>query len=317
MTFKRIVESAAETKQRLLRVVSAAAVIVVASTAAFGVTSASATLPGGVEKVVGAAGSAVPAVTETVGAAAPGAVSPAPPPSPSPPAAAPDTPQAPAPPSSSPAPPLADSVTKAVGQVADVLADEGTTETPKKAAAAVTGTSKGETKQVAPSARSEGPVTFQGGRSASAPTPGGGSVVADAPSSRSTPRMLGERPAPPSVGSARPAPLRRWLAYVWPAIALGRNGEALAKGETLPPLTLAGLARLLVMGATRASGSGDGDPMPSAHATPPDVPRAAPNGTLVPGGAEITSFVIFSFAALLALLISAAWMEVRSKYLYR
>jgi hypothetical protein len=127
--------------------------------------------------------------------------------------------------------------------------------------------------------------------------------------------MLGERSAPPSIGSAQAAPLRRWLAYVWPAIALGRNGEVLAKGETLPPLTLAGVARLLVMGATRASSGGD--PRPSAHAVTPEGPRAAPNGTLVPGGAEITSFVIFSFVALLALLISAAWMEVRSKYLYR
>lgn len=127
--------------------------------------------------------------------------------------------------------------------------------------------------------------------------------------------MRGERSAPPSIGSARPAPLRRLLAYVWPAIALGRNGEALAKGKTLPPLTLAGFARLLVMGATRASGGGD--PSPSGQAVTSDAPRAAPNGTLVPGGPETTSFIIFSFAALLALLISAAWMEVRSKYLYR
>jgi hypothetical protein len=38
---------------------------------------------------------------------------------------------------------------------------------------------------------------------------------------------------------------------------------------------------------------------------------------LVPRGGEITFFVIFSFAALLAFLVSTAWLEVRSKYLYR
>jgi hypothetical protein len=90
------------------------------------------------------------------------------------------------------------------------------------------------------------------------------------------------------------------------------------------PLTLGEVARLLVMGGVRASAGGDlasasGEPagFRAGQAAPPDDRPAGPSDSLVPGGSEITFFVIFSFAALLALLISTLWMEVRSKYLYR
>jgi hypothetical protein len=117
--------------------------------------------------------------------------------------------------------------------------------------------------------------------------------------------------------------LRRWLARVWPAIALGRNGAALlAKLEDKPWLTLADVAQLLVLGAIGTSGdlvSASADPAssPSGHATAPADPPTAPNNSLAPRGREITFFVIFSFAALLALLVSTLWVEIRSKYLYR
>ena len=128
--------------------------------------------------------------------------------------------------------------------------------------------------------------------------------------SGAVPRKL----APPSLGSARAAPLRRWLAYIWPAIALGRDRAALARAEDAPPLIEAAVTRLLTMGATHPGANGD--PTLSGPVGPRDDPPVA-DDTLVPGGREITFFVIFSFAALLALLISTIWVEARSKYLYR
>src|SRR4029077_13291765 len=143
-----------------------------------------------------------------------------------------------------------------------------------------------------------------------------GTVGGNALASGSTPRKPTGPSAPPSIKSAQAAPLRHWFAHVWPAIELGRDGAVLAKREGGSPLTVSGVAQLLLMGAIRASASGD--PTLSRHAAATlDPSHAAPDSTLVPGGREITFFIMFSFAALLALLIATAWAEIRSKYLYR
>jgi hypothetical protein len=286
------------------------------SVATFGVTSASASLSGDVARTVG---SVVSPVTAPAAPSLPSAQPSTPPP--------PEAPQAPATPpvtATSPPPPsppanLASGATKAVDSVTGVLGDGGkasggVTGSPSKAATTVSSASR----EVAPSASGNGgSVPLQGGSRASAPSAGAGAAKDDPLPAGTAPRRLAGPSAPPSIESARAAPLQRWLARVWPAIELGRDGSALATWEGGPPRTaLDVVARLLVMGAARASATAD--PTLSAHAARSDAAaRPAPVGIPVPDRREITFFVIFSFAALLALLLSTLWVEVRSKYLYR
>jgi hypothetical protein len=284
-----------KTTRLQLRGIPVAVACVVVSALAFNATPASATLTGEVVKV---AGSIVPEVTAPAPPAAPAPPSPpsATPPS-TPSVAAPAAPQVPAKlptgaatssPSSNPAPTVASSATKASSPVADGLADAGATETSKQAAPAVSRTSK----QAATAVSS---TSHEKAKQVAAPND------------------------PPSIRPARAAPLRRWFAYVWPANALGGDGAALARSAGALPLTVAGVARLLFIDAIRAiRASTSGAPTLSGNVATPDAPpSAAPDRTFVPSGPEISFFVIFSFAALLALLAFTVWVEIRSKYLYR
>lgn len=106
-----------------------------------------------------------------------------------------------------------------------------------------------------------------------------------------------------SVETAEAAPLRRWLAYVWPAVALGPVARVLAillpswRGMTSPP-PLA-VARLLsaVTGVSSASGPF----VLSAQAASSDASRPDPLGVFLPDGGGMSLFA--SIAAVLAALI--------------
>jgi hypothetical protein len=219
-------------------------------------------------------------------------------------------------PSQNPVSNLASSAGKATGAAAGAVED-GIVEASKS----VTAVAAGASKEVArPSAAHEGLATLQGDRGTSAAAARTGTRAGgdDVLTSGAATRKRVARGPPPSVRPARAAPLRLLLAYVWPAVALRQGGKSFA-GDGVPPLTVAGVARLLVMGAIRASGVFARTRRPTATglAPPAETSRAAPNGSFVPGGNEITSFVVFSFAVLFAFLISTVWLEVRSKYLYR
>lgn len=115
-------------------------------------------------------------------------------------------------------------------------------------------------------------------------------------SSRGSPSV--ESRGPPSVDSAAAAPLARWFAYVWPAIALGRIDPVAAILATwgsagrLPALTslsVSDVARLLpqLMGFTESSdastlsdqpGTPSGSPAPSDSFAPPSVPPPPSGG---------------------------------------
>jgi len=308
MTFRHTSESAVGTKQHLLCCAVVALAGVLMSTAAFGVASASAALP---EEVVGSVRSIVSPVTAPAAPTLPDAA----PSTPSPPPAAPEAPQAPASPPPNPVTTLASSATKAVATVTGALADGGASQASKKAATVVSSTSSEGAKQVTPPAGSGPPAASPSGRGASAPTAEVGTVGDDAPASETATRKFAGPAAPPSITAAREAPLRRWFAYVWPAIAFGRGGVALGEREGAPSPTVSDVVRMLLAGAFPASATG-GATVSRGTATR-DAPHAAPNNTPLPEGREITFFVIFSFAALLAFLMSTLWVEVRSKYLYR
>jgi hypothetical protein len=328
MTFRRTIKLAIATRPLSCLFF---AVVVVVGAGAFGVASASASLTGDVVKTVG---TVVPAVAP-----------PAPPPSTPPPPAPPAPTVIPAAPKvSTPSPPpspvttVKSTATKVVGQVANVVSGGGSTEPSKQVAEALTNasgavanapsavtntpsaaaTSKEVTKQVAPSvtsSESAGPARDHVG---SVPTAELGEAGGDPalPDAASRKHVVPGAGAPPSIRSARVAPFPRWLARIWPAIALGRDGAARVRGQDALSLSVSDVARLLLAGALGVSASG-GDLTAAAPATTPDAPSSVgPRASLVPGGREITFFVIFSFAALLAFLISAVWVEVRSKYLY-
>jgi hypothetical protein len=137
--------------------------------------------------------------------------------------------------------------------------------------------------------------------------------------SRTRSGRLGERSvtpvvdgdAPPSIGPAVAAPLRRWLAYVWPAIALGPFGEVLAtqfeqlrRAISLPG---DGLAQALspLIGVAGASGSS-----PSAMPAPrSSAPSSAPFGLLPgSGGMNLLVTVVTVLAALVGVVALARLM---------
>jgi hypothetical protein len=57
-----------------------------------------------------------------------------------------------------------------------------------------------------------------------------------------------------------------------------------------------------------------GSPPPPYVVTPEDTTRTTPAAIPLPAGREITFFVIFAFVALLALLASSIWAELRARY---
>jgi hypothetical protein len=319
MALSQTRESVIATKHPLRYRIFVAVAGVVLSAAALGGTSASATLPGEVE---GTAKSIAPPVTAPVAASLPSVPSI---PAPSVPPAVPQVPaQTPAPsPSSSPAPAPSSSTTRAsnpVAPVADAPSVGGVTGSAKKVAA-VPSTPKEAAKQVTSPVRGSG-AARPSGHGTSASTADVGASGGDALISGTARRKPAAPSAPPSIRPAKVAPLRQWFARIWPAIELGGNGAVLAQLEGARPLTVFDAARLFLLGITLASS----EPTPSGHlgapnaslgpnASPrPNASLGAPNNSLVPGGREITLFVIISFAALLALLASTVWVELRARY---
>jgi hypothetical protein len=291
MALGRTRESAMATKHPMRYRIPVALAGVALNAAAFGVGSASATL---LEEVAGAAKSVAPPVTVP---AAPSLPSTAPPSTPPAPVAAPVAPQAPAKLPTSVTQTSSPSSTEVSSPVADVPSAGGVTGAPKKATSP---TGSGEA------------LARQSGHGASASTSEVGTAGGAALTSGRAPRKPSAPSAPPSIRSAEVAPLRRWLARVWPAIELGRGEAVLAKWEDTRtrPLTVFDPPRLFLLGIARASG----DPTPSEHSATPNDPLAGPNSAPVLAGREITLFVIFSFAALLALLVSTVWAELRARY---
>jgi hypothetical protein len=119
--------------------------------------------------------------------------------------------------------------------------------------------------------------------------------------------------APRSIGTAQAAQPRWWLARVWPAVAL-RGGE----GPTQPTWWGGGgsppAPRLAHRAPADSQPGSTGPPPPTRVAAPGGTTRPTPTGIPVPASRELTLFVIFSFAALLALLASTIWTELRARY---
>jgi hypothetical protein len=120
-----------------------------------------------------------------------------------------------------------------------------------------------------------------------------------------------------SVESAKVASLRRLLAYVWPAVALGPAWQLLAtlqaRWGAAASLAISDAPRLL-SGLTRITGAGGVAGISEHSATSNPLP-ADPTDTWVPDGSEISLFVfIVSCAALLALLVFTIRRELRPTY---
>jgi len=111
-----------------------------------------------------------------------------------------------------------------------------------------------------------------------------------------------------SIEPAEAAPLRRFFAYVWPAIALweGRGPLALSAGwenPVLPPLSEAAQALLRVKGIAQTENS-----PPPAGSQAPDAPPATPFGGGASTGVKVLLYV--AMAALLGVLALAVREEL-------
>jgi hypothetical protein len=162
----------------------------------------------------------------------------------------------------------------------------------------------------------------------SAGTPTGASAAGARQTATSARNGVGNDPSRPGatrpgieaghVESAKIAPLRRLLAYVWPAIALGSAGELLATLQTrwgvaalLAMSDISAVPRLL-SGLTRASGTG-GVAGVSEHSgtSNPSPANYIDTWVLDNSGISILVFLI-SCAALVALLAFTVRRELRS-----
>lgn len=123
-----------------------------------------------------------------------------------------------------------------------------------------------------------------------------------------------------SLQSAAVVPLRRFIAYVWPAIALGPAGELLASlqarfaAATLLPLSESGVSQLLggLSAAVESAGVGSAAELSNRSAVS-DPPPADSKGFWVPDGAEISLLVLIAAcAALMGLLGFAIRRELQS-----
>lgn len=186
---------------------------------------------------------------------------------------------------------------------ADVPSARGIAGPGRNPAGSATSTSKETTKRATPSARNDG-----GRPSASQSAP-------DEGASRPTSRATGTAPnPPPSIRAAQVVALRRWLAYVWPAIALGGSGAdrgwmARPGAAGLVHPSVAAIARVLspVPPIGQASGAA---PLAGRPGTA-NVPQPAlPDASRATDGTEIVYLAIF--IALSALLAFTLWREFRS-----
>jgi hypothetical protein len=182
-------------------------------------------------------------------------------------------------------------------------------------------------KSVAPSAASD-PVTSSAGpgssglppaadttspvdstNASSGPDPEPAPAGADPDRSTGPAAQLGRPdPTPASVRAAVPAPLREWLAYLWPAIALSPLGEALAtQVAALAPTKLPGLPPTPLdlfrpAEGAAAPGGGPEPAMPAAQAARPDPDLfSLPHG----GGMSFLVTVITVLASLVGLVALA------------
>jgi hypothetical protein len=127
----------------------------------------------------------------------------------------------------------------------------------------------------------------------------------------------GQRPgAPPAsgpraraVGAAEAAPLRRWLAYVWPAVALGPFARALVVllpdlvGASMPPMPDPARLFTQVLGVAASSGGSSlSEPVPT-----PQSSRSAPHSDLLPssGGMSLLITILTILAALIGVVALA------------
>jgi hypothetical protein len=107
------------------------------------------------------------------------------------------------------------------------------------------------------------------------------------------------------------APLRRLLAYVWPAIALGPIGEALAmplglhlaRLDNLASVPLAGLARSLSVSPEGIGSSAASKPAPSSPG--PNVSHPNPFPTPNGGGMNLFTTLVTVLAALIGVVALA------------
>lgn len=112
-----------------------------------------------------------------------------------------------------------------------------------------------------------------------------------------------------SVGAAEAAPLRRWLAYVWPAVSLGPAARALAVllpdlvGASAPPMPDPARLFTQVLGVAASSGgSALSEPASTPHSSQP-----APYSDLMPssGGMSFLATILTVIAALIAVVALA------------
>lgn len=293
MTFRRTEEAGFASKLSLRCGISLAGAVLITTT--FGVPSASAAL---LEEATSAVKSVVPPATGT--------------PAPSLPSAAPTTsqtsvptaPQVPTvkvpvttPTSSHLAPAPSGGSTRVSSPGVDLPSVDKITSDAKELAGTATSTSTEGARQATASARAGAGKGSTGPGDPGATRPG-----------------IGAR----SVESAKAAPLRRLLAYVWPAIALGSAGKLLATlqagWEAVTSLSVPDAARFLsgLTGITGVSGVG-GLSRRSAISNPSpadstDIP--------LPGDGGAISLLIFiiSSAALMGLLAFSVRRELGSMY---
>jgi hypothetical protein len=242
------------------------------------------------EETTDAAGSVVAPITE---ASSPALPSTPPPPTPSAPVATPTVPppvdQVPTPqPPSHLTPTPSDGTAEPSDRSAELPSVDGTTPTAKELAGGGVVTSPGAPPRAAPSARGEVGAGSNG--------PGGSS-----------------RPAPiPAVGiapSVEAIVLPHWLAYVWPAIALGRTGKVLAvllatwRGATSFPMSEA------VSSLFRSIGDVEGHGVAAiTERSSPPTSRSVAHPTApapIDAGMSLLLTVVTSLLALMALVALA------------
>jgi hypothetical protein len=138
--------------------------------------------------------------------------------------------------------------------------------------------------------------------------------ASDGPGAASADADAGSTAADSGAGSVRSverAPLGRWLAHVWPAVALGPIGKLLAGLSAGAATQPSGLSlRLLLPGLTAGTAgiAAASPPHPTAIANPP---ASDFRGIALPGDAAISTLIlIVASAALMALLTYAVKTEL-------
>jgi len=283
-----------------------------------GAVSVSTASAGLVEKTVDTVGATVKSVQDTANAVppVPGTSPPATPPSPPatpgpPPQAVPKLPskapsQEPSPPSSragaaAPAPhvsdPPVDRVAGAAHSVVDSVASAGNKAAPRAASSDRSDAASSERSDEVPggTARAALPDRVEG-------------------SASGAPVRERRRASPPvAVRPAKAAVLQRWLARVWPAIALGGAGDGvagmIATGGLFHPALVAATAMLLASSPILpASGEAPLAGHPGVAGASKSAPDQAPAPAVAEGGSVLYMIVM---AGLLALLAFTVWREFR------